>query len=55
MNVIKIRYFGRIKPRGEKLHYHYNCVRDLEYVKKAVNKNPGCISLVYLIVEGLEK
>ncbi|MEM2352095.1 MAG: hypothetical protein QXT26_06785 [Thermoproteota archaeon] len=33
----KIMYFGRLKRGGEKLHYHYNCVRDLEYVKKAVN------------------
>jgi hypothetical protein len=50
----KIMYYGSIKQRGEALHYHYNCVRNEEYVKKVVERNPKKISPVYLIIEGLE-
>jgi hypothetical protein len=50
----KIMYHGSIEPNGEVLHYHYSCVHDLEYVNKAIQRDPKKISPVYLIVEGLE-
>jgi hypothetical protein len=51
----KIMCYGSIKQGGEALHYHYNCVRNEEYVKKVVGRNPKKISPIYLIIEGLEK
>jgi hypothetical protein len=47
-------YFGSIESGEGALHYHFNCVRNREYVKEAVERNPRKISPVYLIVEGLE-
>jgi hypothetical protein len=54
----KIMYYGSIKQGEEALHYHYNRVRNEEYVKEAVRRNPKKISPVYLVIkgsEGLEK
>jgi hypothetical protein len=50
----KIMYYGPIKSGEEALHYHYNCVRDEEYVVETVTRNPKKISPVYLVIEGLE-
>jgi hypothetical protein len=50
----KIMFFGSIESGKGTLHYHFNCVRNREYVKKAVDRNPRKISPVYLTVEGLE-
>lgn len=50
----KIMYFGREATGEKEYHYHYNCVRNLEYVRDAVEAKPSRISPFYLEVEGLE-
>jgi len=50
----KAVYYGSIEKGGEVRHYHYSCVKDIEYVKETVKRSPEKISPLYLIVEGLE-
>lgn len=53
-NCNKAVYYGREIVRGDVSHYHYKCVRDLDYVRRAVGRYPSKVSPLYLVVEGLE-
>jgi len=50
----KVVYYGAIRKGKEAMHYHYSCVKDIEYVRRAIQRKPERLSPLYLVVEGLE-